>query len=350
MLQRFTMSNHLLYALKIGIGSGLSIYLAEMLQLEHASSAGIITLLTIASTKSETLRLGLNRLVTFIATAALCWLLNTIIEPEWIAYGVVMVLVTCFLSMGNLLATLSVNAVVVSHLLRAPAQKITLEVLFNEFLLLLIGLLIAVVINHFQNYESQKKYLENGIWQTDQALQRIFQKLSAYLKDPALNNQVWEDIIQLEKDILKYTGVAFQYQQNRLPQKDHYFVDYFEMRLQQSSVLHNLHYEMKKIRVFQSDSQIVATFLDSISEQLPDMLSPESQLVSLEELIQQIQEENLPSTREEFLSKARLYHILMDFEEFLKFKARFVAGLPVQKHENWRFLPISEIKKERPNN
>lgn len=346
---RLTISNHLLYALKIGIGSGLSIYLAELFQLEYASSAGIITLLTIASTKSETLRLGLNRLVTFMATVGLCWLLNNIIEPEWIAYGGVMVLLTCFLSMQNLLATLSVNAVAVSHLLRAPAQEITVEVLLNEFLLLLIGLLIAIVVNHFQNYESQKKYLENGIWQTDQALQGIFQKLSDYLKDPTLNNQVWEDIIQLEKDILKFTGVAFQYQQNRLPQKDNYYVDYFEMRLQQSSVLHNLHYEMKKIRVFQSDSQIIASFLDSIRNQLPDMHSPKSQLICLEDLIQQIQEENLPATREEFLSKARLYHILMDFEEFLKFKDRFVSGLPVQKHENWRFLPISEIKRERPD-
>ena len=45
------------------------------------------------------------------------------------------------------------------------------------------------------------------------------------------------------------------------------------------------------------------------------------------ELILQIQEENLPATRDEFLSKARLYHILMDIEEFLKFKERFVASL-----------------------
>ena len=99
------------------------------------------------------------------------------------------------------------------------------------------------------------------------------------------------------------------------------------MRLQQSSVLHNLHYEMKKIRVFQSDSQIVAAFLDSMIAHLPEMHAPQEQLSSLDDLILQIQEENLPATRDEFLSKARLYHILMDIEEFLKFKERFVASL-----------------------
>lgn len=327
MFQRLTMSNHLLYALKIGIGSGISIYVAEGLQLEYASSAGIITLLTIASTKSETLRLGWHRLLTFIGTVALCWLLNTVINAEWIAYAVVMVVLTFALSLRSLLATLSVNAVVVSHLLRAPDQTITLALLINEFLLLLIGLIIAVIVNHFQNYESQKKYLENAVRATDQALEEIFYKLSAYLKDPTLNNQVWEDIIQLEKDILSYTAIAFQYQQNRRPQRDNYYVDYFEMRLQQSSVLHNLHYEMKKIRVFQSDSQIVAAFLDSMIAHLPEMHAPQEQLSGLNDLILQIQEENLPATRDEFLSKARLYHILMDIEEFLKFKERFVASL-----------------------
>ena len=84
---------------------------------------------------------------------------------------------------------------------------------------------------------------------------------------------------------------------------------------------------MKKIRVFQSDSQIIAGFLDDIIDHLPKMDAPESQLAKLDQLILQIQEENLPGSREEFLSKARLYHILMDLEEFLKFKQRFVAGL-----------------------
>lgn len=328
-LRRWTISNHLFYALKIGIGSAISIYLAELLQLEYSSSAGIITLLTISGTKTETFRLGINRIATFFATVALCWLTHLLVGPEWIGYGIVMVIVTFFLSMRNLLTTLSVNAVFVSHFLRNPEQKITSELILNELMLLMIGLLIAVLVNHFQNYESQKRYLDQSAAVTEAKLRSIFMKLSEYLKDPQVNNHVWEEIIQLEKDILLYTKSAFQYQQNRLPLMDNYYVDYFEMRLQQCSVLHNLHYEMKKIRVFQSDSQVVARFLDDIMDHLPEMDAPESQLAKLDQLIQQIQEENLPSSREEFLSKARLYHILMDLEEFLKFKKRFVAGLPV---------------------
>ena len=49
-----------------------------------------------------------------------------------------------------------------------------------------------------------------------------------------------------------------------------------------------------------------------------------------------MKKEGLPVNREEFESRAVLYHILMDLEEFLVFKQRFVKGLNErQKREYW---------------
>lgn len=319
---RITISNHLMYALKIGIGSALAIYLAELLQLEFSSSAGIITLLSVAGTKTETRKLGVDRLLTFILMVVLAVVFHFLIGPEWIGYGIVLVLMTFILSMKSLLATLSVNAVSLSHLLRL--ERITPAAVFNEFLLLAIGLVIAIIINHFQNYESQRRYLQNASSEAEQRIKGIFQKLSEYLKDPQVVNFVWDDIIKLEKDLLEQTQVAFQYQQNRLPARDDYYTDYFEMRLQQTGVLHNLHYEMKKIRHFHEDAMIIASFLDEIVDHISDMHTPDHQLHKLDQLVTEIQDQNLPGSRDEFLSKARLYHILMDLEEFLVFKKRFI--------------------------
>ena len=55
----------LIQALKIAVGSCIGIWLAEWMQLEYASSAGIIALLTIATTKWETLKLSFFRILTF---------------------------------------------------------------------------------------------------------------------------------------------------------------------------------------------------------------------------------------------------------------------------------------------
>ena len=65
----------LLLSVKIAIGASLAIYIAEYLQLEYAASAGIITLLSVLTTKWGTLKLSLLRILTFLITAAGCWLI-----------------------------------------------------------------------------------------------------------------------------------------------------------------------------------------------------------------------------------------------------------------------------------
>ena len=53
-------------SLKIAVGSGLAIVLANLLGLKYDIFAGTITLLTILTTKWETIRLSLYRMVTFL--------------------------------------------------------------------------------------------------------------------------------------------------------------------------------------------------------------------------------------------------------------------------------------------
>ena len=56
----------------------------------------------------------------------------------------------------------------------------------------------------------------------------------------------------------------------------------------------------------------------------------------LKEIFQHIKEDKLPTTREEFESQAMLYHILMDLEDFLVYKKRFVNSLDdKQKQRYW---------------
>ena len=61
-------------SLKIAIGSGLAIILANLLNLKYEIFAGTITLLTILTTKWETIRLSLYRIATFVFSVAVCFL------------------------------------------------------------------------------------------------------------------------------------------------------------------------------------------------------------------------------------------------------------------------------------
>ena len=74
-------------ALKIATGSCISMYIARQLQLDFAASAGTITLLTLLTTRWETLKLSCYRLLSFVLSVFLCRLLFRHMPGDWLAYG-----------------------------------------------------------------------------------------------------------------------------------------------------------------------------------------------------------------------------------------------------------------------
>lgn len=123
----------LMRAAKIAVGSSAAIYIAQHLALENAASAGTITLLTLVTTKWETLKLSLFRLITFALSVFLAAVTIGFLESEWIAYGIyIFVLISVCHSLGWQ-ATVSVNSVIGIHFL--TSKDFSTAFLLNEFLL-----------------------------------------------------------------------------------------------------------------------------------------------------------------------------------------------------------------------
>ena len=107
----------LILAAKIAIGSSSAIYIAQCLKLEYAASAGTIALLTLMMTKWETVKVSIFRLLTFLGTIAVSWVVFLHIEKIWIAYGLFIFTIVFFSELAGWRATISVNSVVGAHLL-----------------------------------------------------------------------------------------------------------------------------------------------------------------------------------------------------------------------------------------
>ncbi|MDO4274600.1 MAG: aromatic acid exporter family protein [Eubacteriales bacterium] len=78
----------LLKAVKIAVGSSMAIFMAKTFHLDYAISAGTITLLTVVTTKWETIRLSLYSQSTPLLTILLAGVLFFHISNEWVAYGI----------------------------------------------------------------------------------------------------------------------------------------------------------------------------------------------------------------------------------------------------------------------
>ncbi len=322
-------------ALKIAIGSGLAIILANLFDLKYDIFAGTITLLTVLTTKWETIRLSLYRLVTFMFSVLVCFLVFNHLGGGWLEYGIFVLIMVFFCEAMGWGATISVNAVIGAHFF--TEADFGWGFILNEFGLLLIGITIAVVLCLYSNNKGTRKKVLQDMQYVESNLQEILAHMAAYLRKEPLKTSVWEDINNLETRVKSYIEDAYEYNNNSFSSHPEYYIDYFEMRLLQIDELHSLHYEMKKMQSMPVQAEVIAEFMDFVTESIGKMHALDMQLERLYDILASMKTQELPKTRDEFESRAILYHVLMDLEDFLLIKKRFVDELD-EKHRNETFI------------
>ena len=315
----------LLLSAKIGIGASVAISIAELLKLQYATSAGIITLLTLITTKWGTLKLSLQRLITYVVSVGICWLVFRLVPSMWIEYGVFLFLIVLLSEWFGWRSTLSVNAVIGTHFL--TTQDFSLQFLLNELLLVVIGITIAIILNLFHINSEHENGIIRSMRHVEHQMKQILTELAGYLQQNATDNRVWNDLIQLEKELEEYLELAHEYHHNTFQSHQDYYIAYFEMRMKQCGELRNLHSEMRRMREMPKQAHIVADFILHITQYVTEMNDPQKQIGELEQLVEELRNEPLPETHKEFENRAELYHVLMDMEEFLLYKKRFVEDI-----------------------
>ena len=323
----------LLLAVKIGLGSSIAIYIAQTLHLEYAVSAGTVTLLTLMTSKWQTIRLSVARLVTFITTLLMAWIIFPHINSIWIANGILVTLVVLIAESFGWRTTISVNAVAAAHLL--TNQDFSAAAIWNEFLLVFIGVVLAMILNLFHANSSHKRKIVSDMRDTESSLQSILRELADYLSGVETRRDVWDDICALEDRIKGYIKSASEYQENTFQSHPEYYISYFEMRYEQCRVLYNLNDELVKIRSMPKQAVVIAEYLRYLAEYVIEINHPTLQITRLGEIFEEMRSGEPPKTSDEFEDRAMMYHILMDIQDFLAYKADFVNKLDQTQMERY---------------
>lgn len=322
---KFKLRKALLLSAKIAVGSSLAIYIAQMLNLQNAMSAGIITLLTLVTTKWETLKLSLLRVGTYLFTIVICFMVFSIVHSAWIEFGIFLFIIVLVGERMNWRSTLSVNAVIGTHFF--VSQDFSTEFILNEMMLIVIGIVIAILFNLIHINDEHEQGIIKAMRYVEHQMKQILIELAGYLTGRAAGDNVWSDIIKLEMDLEEFVDLAHEFQSNTFVSHPAYYIEYFEMRMKQCGALHNLHSEMKRMREMPKQAHIVSDFIYEIAQHVTEMNDPQKLMEDLEKLVDKINEGELPKTKKEFMSQAELYHTLMDLEEFLMYKKRFIQEI-----------------------
>lgn len=315
----------LILSLKIGLGSAIAILFAYMFGLDNPTSAGTIALLSLLTTKWGTTKLIFRRITTFLLTISLCFILFPLIPSKWVAFGIIIGLLVAHCEFRGVQNTLSVNAMITVHYL--TDLDFSFHYFLNEFYLILIGALIAFFLNLFHDYVGDEKQLKNDIVYTEEKLKRLLNEIVGYLHTNVRGTTIWKELETLENELEIFIGHAIEYQDNTFTSLPAYYIHYFEMRQFQCKILHMLHYEMRKLRGMPESVKVVSEYLEYLIPFIQQNHDPQPQLDYLDEMVDALKKNHVSKTVQDFEAQAIVYHVLMDLEDFVLAKKKFIDHL-----------------------
>ena len=321
--------------MKIAAGAGLAMILAERLGLNYSASAGVITLLSIQDTKKETIRVVVRRLLSFV-------LAMVISAACFSAFGYGPAAVSVFLLMFSTVCMafgmqegISVNTVLMTHFL--AERSMNAVNIGNELGLLVTGAGIGVLLNLYipgkervirMSQRQIEGRMKEILWNMAKQLTAADQERSNMPSDqPPLTSRLTE----LDETLKQGEKSAYEDMENKLLSDTRYYLRYMNMRRTQAFVLGRIEAEMSHLKELPSQARPIAELMERISVSFHEYNNAVELLASLDRGTCSMREQRLPESREEFESRAVLFQILLELEQFLEIKKKFVEELSAEE-------------------
>ncbi|OXM16491.1 aromatic acid exporter family protein [Paenibacillus herberti] len=293
---------------------------AQLLELSEPMFAGVLAILGVEVTRRSGFRSLFERL-----SAALVALLVSSVLFELLGYHIgtaalYVLLVFPVLSKLKLQSGIVPGSVLVFHLYGAGA--VTVELLWNEAQLLIVGLGWAALINNLYMPDERSR-LHKLRRTVEDCFAGIFAGMAAVLRDP---ESLWSGSELLEADEAVREGLerALREQHNRPWQPDFYWTSYFNMRKRQLEIIGTmmelLSYVYDHDRLPQG--KLLAGLFDTMEGDIRSDYYEDRPRAALTGLRASFRTMELPLTREEFEVRAALLQLTVELDRFLDTASR----------------------------
>ena len=192
----------------------------------------------------------------------------------------------------------------------------------NEISLFLIGAGIGVLLN--LSLRPKENEWKDKIAKADESIRAIIQRMAERIRTLDRTNYDGSCFLLLDKQLSTAKSLALTNMDNTLGTPSCAELDYVQMREFQSQVLRQIYNSIQMIAYLPDQAPIIADFFERISKEYAKTNDVKSLLDTLHELILSMKNEKLPTKREEFESRAVLFYILKQLEEFLILTRNFV--------------------------
>ncbi|OCK15979.1 hypothetical protein A8L52_10125, partial [Enterococcus faecalis] len=221
-----------LRTVKTAISAALAMIIAEKLGLLYAPSAGIISVLSVTSTKKTSVMTGIYRLLSLALATILAYICFTFLGFTAIAFGIFLLLFIPAAVYFQLSDGIVVSSVLVTHYL--VEKNLSWAIIGNEFLLMSIGVGLALLANSYMPDTEKRLREDQEVIET--MFRKILREMALHLNNAAGERNLVMHCADLKTFIRTGETWAKNHAENQLLSTNTYYLEYFAMRKMQSNI------------------------------------------------------------------------------------------------------------------
>ena len=311
--------------LKITLVGVTSSLIAWLIGIDNFLLVGILGILCVSPTKKDSLVLGVKRLSDVIFALLLSTLLFVLIGFELYTFVIFIFLFVLGSYLTKIEIGLVPGIVLVNHVY--TLGQFDMMFLLEEILIISVAVGVALVVNTLYP-ESWHKRIVTDIKSIDAMLQDHLYMLSIVLNQTKDLEAFKEHFERMSKQILMRIEKAELQDRNRVFSNDLAYVAYLYARRNQLYYMNHMYDSAFRLNEEHNHQKEIARYIEQLSFDIGDENKADKQVEILNGLISKFKEQPLPKTRNEFETRALLYHMLTDLRSMLEVKRLFHQRYP----------------------
>lgn len=315
---------------KMVLATLLAIYAADFLQLDHTLAAGIIAILSLLDTKRASFITAFKRVASTVTAFLIASVVFYLAGFTVTAFGLYLIIYIPVAYHFDLQSGIAPCSVLVTHFIGAGSISWSWQL--NGFLLMTIGATSALLLNLWM--PSHKGELAESKRQVDESIRLILKGISDRLSGKDLTVKLTDQVREAEDLISEAKAQALKDYDNQLFHKNDYSLKYVQMRGQQLASIRKMLHSLQNSGLGSEQARILAELFNSTSEQLNEKNTGLSLLENITDLYRTFRQSRLPKSRAEFESRAYLFMLLNNIEEFIEIKRSFFVREGSVEEEN----------------
>lgn len=306
-------------AFKMAVSAAIALAIGNYLELKFATVGAVIAILSIQDTRLKALVVGKNRIIACVLGQVLSVILYKILGQNPLVFALFLIIFIPLTSKLKVEEGMVASVVLSTHLL--VADSINRAWIINEFLLMVIGIGIASVLNLFMP-SLEDKFKKDIKW-IEENYKIIISKMAKSLNTCTVDIDEQSLMESIEERLLNSKETAYKIVNNNFFRTNSYYTDYINMRINQFDTIKRMRLHFQKFNIPVEQMKWMAQFTQRVSEHISEYNDCRDLLKELDELRSVFKKMQLPKTRAEFESRAQLLQFLNDMEEFLNIKRNF---------------------------